>query len=125
MKPFVVFLKLYSLYNDIPYEIFDGKFDDKAFITWNSYMSALRVKCKLQHDDIRLMIYFAYLHNPLNCPLTEYGDCKVYYRVASRYKHWRSDYWNEIKQKGAIKVMFETKPTQQTQTDMEILKDLE
>jgi hypothetical protein len=125
MKPFQTFVKLYALYNQIPYEVFDKKFDEKAYISWNSYMSALRVKCKLQHEDIRLMIYFAYLHNPLDCPLTEYGDCKVYYRVASRYKHWKSSYWKEIKTKGAIQMIFETKPTKQTEIDMEILKDLD
>ena len=125
MTPFKLFVTLYAVYNDLDPTVFDDKFNGDSVKTWNSAMNALCKRVKLEYKHLKELMYFAYVHNPLNSDKSVYGNTQTYYKVASHYKNWKIQYQSDIDKKGFMGVLFETKPGGITDIDRELLSDFD
>ena len=124
-QPFYLFVSLYALYNDKDTEFYMQKFTGDCVKSWNNSMKHLKDQFRLTGDAVREVIYFAYVHNPLNLDYTSYGKLSNYYKVIPAYKRWITLYAVEIAKDGFQKTLWATKPEALSDLDRELLKDFE
>lgn len=124
-QPFYLFVSLYALYNDKDVEIYTSKFNSYCIKAWNNSVKTLKDQFKLTGDAVREVLYFAYVHNPLDKPYAVYGTVNTFYKVIPLYKRWRTLHDKEIEAEGFQKTLWKTKPDALSDLDRELMGDFE